>query len=102
MLTHVPRLDGVDLDLGTIAVTAEHIRNYALAIGDQALASGPCDRAPLGVLLALRGGPVPEVDLAAGTLSVHASHTITVHRPLTVPATYVVRARLADLFEKNG
>src|SRR5262245_52841800 len=102
MLARTPDVAQADVALGTVDVTPEHIRAYALAIGDGVLASGSCGVAPLGFVLALRGGPVPEVDLAVDTISVHGGHSITVHRPLTAPAAYAIRARVADVFEKNG
>jgi len=102
MLT-VPRdRIGRDVDLGTIDVTPERVRRYAEVIGDRVLATGPCDVAPLGFTLALRGKPVPEVDTAGDTVSVHAGHAITLYRPLTAPGTYRLRARIADVFEKSG
>ena len=102
MLTLPPDLVGRDVDLGTVAVTAQQIRRYARAVGDRALAAGPCRVAPLGFALAVRGGPVPAIELAADTISVHAGHVITAHRRLTAPGVYGVRARIADVFEKSG
>jgi len=91
-----------DTDLGVTDVTRERIRRYAVAIGDDALAAGPCDVAPLGFALAIRGGPIPEVETLPNTLSVHAGHVITAHRPLTAPAVYSISARITDIFEKSG
>lgn len=103
MLKVPPDLLGRDVDLGRVEITNDQIRRYAVAIGDRDLAAGPCDVAPLGFALAIRGGPVPAVDLAPDTISVHAGHAITAgQQPLIVPATYSVRARLTDVFEKNG
>jgi hydroxyacyl-ACP dehydratase HTD2-like protein with hotdog domain len=102
MLTLPPGLLGRDIDLGRVDVTTEELRRYAVAIGDDGLAAGPCRVAPLGFALALRGGPLPDVELAADTISVHGGHTITLHAPLTAPAAYRVSARIADVFEKNG
>src|SRR5215468_1314266 len=102
MLVRAPDLNHPGVELGTVDVTPERVRSYAVATGDRALAAGPCRVAPLGFALTLRGGPSPEVALAADTVSVHAGHTITVHRPLIAPAAYTVRARVADVFEKNG
>src|SRR5262245_59681483 len=99
MLTLPPGLLGRDIDLGRVEVTTEQVRRYALAIGDRELAAGPCRVAPLGFALAMRSGPVPAVALAPETLSVHGGHTITLHGPIAAPATYRVRARLADVFE---
>jgi hydroxyacyl-ACP dehydratase HTD2-like protein with hotdog domain len=95
-------LIGRDADLGVADVTPERIRRYAIAIGDEVLAAGPCEIAPLGFALALRGGPIPEVETAPGTLSVHGGHVITAHRALTAPAAYSIRARITDVFEKSG
>lgn len=102
MLAHAADLIGREVDLGPVEVTPERIRRYADAIGDRALAAGPCDVAPLGFALAIRGGPRPEVMLADGTVSVHGGHAITVHRPLTAPGVYGVRARVTEVFEKSG
>jgi acyl dehydratase len=93
---------GLDVDLGAVEVTPDRVRSYAEAVGDLALANGPCTVAPLGFALALRGGPVPEVDSPDDTVSVHAGHTITSHGPLTAPASYSLRARITDVFEKSG
>jgi hypothetical protein len=41
MLTLPPGLLGRDIDLGRVDVTAEELRRYAVAIGDDALAAGP-------------------------------------------------------------
>src|SRR4029453_17060105 len=95
MLTLPPGLLGRDIDLGRVEVTPEELRRYAVAIGDDALAAGPCRIAPLGFALVLRGGPLPDVDLAADTISVHGGHTITLHARLSAPAAYHVRARPA-------
>jgi acyl dehydratase len=93
---------GSHVDLGLIEVTPERVRRYAEVAGDHVLAAGPCDVAPLGFALALRGKPLPEVDTAGDTVSVHAGHAITLCRPLTAPGTYRLRARIADVFEKSG
>ncbi len=102
MLTLPPDLLGRDVDLGTVDVTPERIRRYARSVGDRALAAGPCRVAPLGFALAVRGGPVPAIELAADTISVHAGHAITAHRQLTAPGVYGLRARITDVFEKSG
>jgi acyl dehydratase len=95
-------LVGRDVELGTTEVTPERIRRYALAIGDHGLAAGPCGSAPLGFALALRGVPTPEVELAPDMVSMHGGHVIAAEHPLTAPATYSIRARISDVFEKNG
>ncbi|MGH7789578.1 MAG: hypothetical protein ACRERC_22090 [Candidatus Binatia bacterium] len=102
MLRVPPGLLGRDIELGTVDVTRDLIRDYGRAVCDPELAAGPCDRAPLGLALALRGGPQPEVELSPQTLSVHAGHHITIERPLTAPGRYQIRTRLADVFEKSG
>lgn len=102
MLTLPRDLLGREVDLGTVDVSVEGIRRYATTVGDHTLAAGPCREAPLGFALALRGGPAPDVDLAPDTVSVHAGHVITAHRPLVAPARYTVRARISDVFEKSG
>lgn len=93
---------GREVALGSVNLTADDVRRYALAIGDRERAAGPCDIAPLGLAQALRGGPVPEIDLEPNTISVHAGHVITADRPLGVPAAYRLSARIADVFEKSG
>jgi hydroxyacyl-ACP dehydratase HTD2-like protein with hotdog domain len=102
MLTLPPGMIGRDVEIGTREVTVDEVRRYAVAIGDDVLAAGACDTAPLGFALDLRGGPLPHVELASDTVSVHGGHTITLHTPLKAPAIYHVSARIADVFEKNG
>ena len=99
MLTLPPDLLGRDVELGTVEVTADSLRSYAASVGDRTLR---LSEAPLGFALAIRGGPVPAVDLSTDTISVHGGHAITAHRALTVPCRYTLRARVAEVFEKNG
>ena len=102
MLALPSDLLGRDVDLGTVEVTPDRLRAYAAAVGDRAAGREPFREAPLGFALALRGGPVPEVDLPADTISVHGGHVITAHHPLTAPRGYALRARVTDVFEKSG
>jgi hydroxyacyl-ACP dehydratase HTD2-like protein with hotdog domain len=102
MLRLAPQLIGREVDLGSKEVTPDDVRRYARLVGDGELAAGDCGVAPLGFTLALRGSPVPEVALAENTISVHGSHSIEIVQPLAVPATYQVRSRIADVFEKTG
>ena len=103
MLNRAGASIGRDVDLGSVVVTADRIRQYAAAVGDNAISERrPLRVAPLGFALALRGGPLPAVELAADTVSVHGGHAITSHRPLTAPGVYRIQARVADVFEKNG
>lgn len=94
MLTRPPGQPSDYIDLGAIDITPQHLRRYAEAIDDRSLAAGPCDVAPLGFALAMRGGPVPEVQLENETVTFHAGHAITMHRRLTAPGMYGVRARI--------
>jgi hydroxyacyl-ACP dehydratase HTD2-like protein with hotdog domain len=102
MLTVPGGMIGRDVDLGSVEVTADRLHQYAAAVGDDILSRAPLRVAPLGFLFALRGGPLPAVELAADTVSVHGGHTITSHRALTAPGVYHLQARIADAFEKNG
>jgi hydroxyacyl-ACP dehydratase HTD2-like protein with hotdog domain len=97
-----PELIGRDVDLGRKQVVPDDIRRYARLVGDDELADGICTVAPLGFALALRGGPVPEVQLTERTISVHGSHTIAVVEPLAAPDAYHVQSRITDVFEKSG
>jgi hypothetical protein len=97
-----PGLLGRDVDLGVRRISPDDIRLYAESVGDHEHAIGPCTTAPLGFALALRGGPPPDIEYAANTLSVHAGHVIVTHEPFTAPALYRLRSRIADVFEKSG
>lgn len=101
MLTLPGDLIGRDIDLGSVEVTADSLRQYAAAVGDDILSWGPLQVAPLGFVLALRGGPLPAVELADETVSVHGGHAIASHRAL-IAGRYRVTARLTSIFEKNG
>ena len=57
---------------------------------------------PLGLALALRGGPLPAVELDPRAVSFHAGHTLSARRPFVAGRTYGVRARIAEVFEKSG
>lgn len=103
MLKSLDNVIGQEIELGTVEVTTAELRAYGAAVGDAVIETADAGQAaPLGFMLALRRGPQPDVDLLDGTVSVHAGHVITSRRPLIVPGAYVVRARLADVFEKNG
>ena len=98
MIRSAPTL-GETVDLGWVDVDAAAVRRYATAIG---LAEPDTrGRLPLGLALALRGGPRPEVELDADTVSVHAGHALVAHHPF-VTGRYRVRARIAEIFEKSG
>lgn len=102
MLTVPRELIGRDIDLGSVDVSVDRLRQYAAAVGDDILSRGPWHVAPLGFVLALRGGPLPAVELPANTVSVHGGHAITSHRALIAPGVYRLQARVAGVFDKNG
>lgn len=91
---------GETVDLGAVEVDAAVVQRYWQSIG---IASPSTVRQlPLGLALALRGGPSPGVELDPATVSFHAGHTIVVHRPFIAGQRYARRARIAEVFEKSG
>lgn len=91
---------GDTADLGWVIADAATVAGYWRAIG---LSDSPSrSELPLGLALALRGRPRPEVDLEPGTLSVHAGHVLTRHRPFVADRRYRLLARISEVFEKNG
>jgi acyl dehydratase len=91
---------GETVDLGTVEVDAAIVQRYWQSIGLASPAS--VRQLPLGLALALRGGPHPGVELDPTTVSFHAGHTIVAHRPFVAGQRYARRARIAEVFEKSG
>lgn len=91
---------GETVDLGWVEVDAAAVERYWQAVGLPAPSTRR--RLPLGLALALRGGPRPSVELAPDTVSVHAGHVLIAHRALEPERRYRVLARIADVFEKSG
>jgi hydroxyacyl-ACP dehydratase HTD2-like protein with hotdog domain len=91
---------GETVDLGWVEVDAATVESYWQAVGLPMPSAQR--RLPLGLALALRGGPRPSVELAPETVSVHAGHSIIAHRPFAVERRYRVLARIAEVFEKSG
>jgi hydroxyacyl-ACP dehydratase HTD2-like protein with hotdog domain len=92
---------GSEVDLGTVEVDEAVARRYAESVGADSVATPGVDL-PLGLAFALRGSPVPEVEFAPGTVSVHAGHTISLRRRFTAPARYRATSRIGAVFEKSG
>jgi acyl dehydratase len=90
---------GETLELGSADIGPAVVQRYWRSIGLPESTSG--EQLPLGLALALRGGPIPGIELETGTVSFHAGHTIIAHQPF-VGGTYRVRARISDIFEKSG
>lgn len=88
---------GAPCDLGTISVDAARVAAFRAAIG---LPPGP--RVPLGLALALCGGPQPAVPLVPDIVTVHGGHVLLAARPFLVPGRYQVTAWIRDIFEKSG
>lgn len=90
---------GETVDLGSVEIGPETVQRYWRSIGLPDSTSR--EQLPLGLALALRGGPTPGIELETGTVSFHAGHTIIAHQPF-VSGTYRIRARISDIFEKSG
>ena len=90
---------GETVDLGSVEIGPAVVESYWRSIGLPESTSR--EHLPLGLALALRGGPTPGIELETGTVSFHAGHTIIAHQPF-VSSTYRVRARISDIFEKSG
>lgn len=91
---------GETVDLGWVAADAAATRQYWQTAG----LSCP-DRPtglPLGMALALRGGPSPTVELAPETIGFHAGHSLSAQRPFVPNRRYRLLARIAEVFEKSG
>lgn len=91
---------GETVDLGWIAIDATAVRRYWDAVGLPE--PGHQRQLPLGLALALRGIPRPAVELAQEAVSVHAGHTLVVHRPFVAARRYRLLACIAEVFEKSG
>ena len=91
---------GETVDLGWVEVDAAAVERYWQAVGLPAPSTHR--RLPLGLALALRGGPRPSVELAPETVSVHAGHVLVAHRAFAAERRYRVLARIAEVFEKSG
>jgi acyl dehydratase len=91
---------GETVDLGWVAADAAAAQRYWQAAGL------PCPGGPrglpLGMALALRGGPSPAVELAPETVGFHAGHTLSAQRPFVPDRRYRLLARVAEVFEKSG
>ena len=88
------------VELGRVSTDAETVQRYWRTHG-----LSPADgrrTLPLGLALALRGGPLPAVELNPRAVSFHAGHTLSARRPFVAGRTYDVRARIAEVFEKSG
>ena len=91
---------GETVELGRVSTDAETVERYWRTHGlSPAEGRRPL---PLGLALALRGGPLPAVELDPRAVSFHAGHTLSARRPFVAGRTYGVRARIAEVFEKSG
>jgi hydroxyacyl-ACP dehydratase HTD2-like protein with hotdog domain len=91
---------GETVELGRVSTDAETVQRYWRTHG-----LSPAEERrllPLGLALALRGGPLPAVELDPRAVSFHAGHTLSARRPFVAGCTYGVRARIAEVFEKSG
>lgn len=96
MLKALGQAIGTDCDLGVITVDAGLVDRFRTMMG---IAAGP--QVPLGLALALCGGPRPAAEFEPDVLTVHAGHALTLERPF-VPARYQALARVTDVYEKSG
>ena len=102
-----------EVAVGTFAITAERIQEFAEAVGDlnplyldpdaARQAGYPNVIAPPTFCMHLRGGKVvPEVPLEPGLASLHAGQELEFNDEIYAGRTYTVVARLADVYEKTG
>lgn len=102
-----------EVAVGTFAITAEQIREFAEAVGDlnplyldpdaARQAGYPNVIAPPTFCMHLRGGKVvPEVPLEPGLASLHAGQELEFNDEIYADRTYTVVARLAEVYEKTG
>lgn len=102
-----------EVAIGTFAITAEDIREFAEAVGDlnplyldpkaARQAGYPNVIAPPTYCMHLRGGKVlPEVPLDPGLATLHAGQELEFEDEIYAGQTYTVTARLADVYEKTG
>lgn len=91
---------GETVDLGSVEVDAAAVERYRRAIGLTSLTGAR--QLPLGLALALRGGPHPAVELDPASVSFHAGHTIVARQPFVIGRRYSRCARIAEMFEKSG
>ncbi len=91
---------GETVDLGWVAADPGAAQRFWRIAGLPSPDAG--SGLPLGVALALRGGPIPAVELAPDTISFHAGHTLSLRRPFVPDRRYRVLARIAEVFEKSG
>jgi hydroxyacyl-ACP dehydratase HTD2-like protein with hotdog domain len=101
MIRRLPHAIGVDLERGTVEVDGTLAARYAAAVGDTATLRADGEL-PLGLALALRGGPLPAVELEPDTISVHGGHTVSLFARFASPGSYRVSARIDEIFEKSG
>ena len=91
---------GETVDLGWVVADSDAAHHFWRAVG---LSPPRTERElPLGLALALRGGPSPAVELAPDTVSVHAGHALSARNPFTGGRRYRVLTRIAEIFEKSG
>lgn len=102
-----------EVAVGTFAITAQQIREFAEAVGDlnplyldpdaARQAGYPDVIAPPTFCMHLRGGKVlPEVPLEPGLASLHAGQELEFNDEIYAGRTYTVVARLAEVYEKTG
>jgi hypothetical protein len=88
------------VELGRVSTDAEAVQRYWRTHG-----LSPADgrrTLPLGLALALRGGPLPAVELNPRAVSFHAGHSSARTAIRRRPHVTTVRARIAEVFEKSG
>lgn len=93
---------GEAVDCGWLAISDALAARYRDAVSPANGRPLSAEGIPLGLLLSLRGEPVPAVELAADTVSVHGNHSLHALARLCVPGRFRVVAQLDDVFTKNG
>jgi acyl dehydratase len=97
---------GREFDLGTTAVTAEMIAEYAEAVGDvdwQRAAAAQVDaEAPPTFCLSLFRGMQPPIEPVGDVVVMYGGHDIEMLRPIRAGEVYRVTARITDVYEKSG
>jgi len=106
-------LIGKEFSVGTFAITAEAIREFARAVGDlnplyldpeaAKQAGYPAVIAPPTFCMHLRGGRMlPEVPLAPGFTSLHAGQEFELYDEIYAGQTYTAVGKLVEVYEKTG
>ena len=99
LVTVPDELRGIDVDFGTVTVTAETIAAYVDAVGAPPSING---EAPGTFCVTLRRGMTPPVPVPANAFTVYGGHDLHFFAAIRAGQTYRITARITDAFEKSG